>query len=61
MEALDIDIHNEVYLVPWKEEWAHAFYMEKQCIISSMTAIKRLRHSLAATWTDCPAGTAMSV
>ena len=36
MEGLNIDIHNEVYLVPWKEEWAHAFHREKQCIIGAM-------------------------
>ena len=38
MEKLNIDIHNEVYLVPWKEEWAHTFHVEKQGIIGAMTA-----------------------
>ena len=46
MDGLKIDIHNVVYLVPWKEEWAHAFRMEKQCIIASMIAEDHNAHVL---------------
>ena len=36
MDELNIDIHNEVYLIPWKEEWAHIFLVEKQNILAAL-------------------------
>ncbi len=39
MGRLSIAFHNEVSLVPWKEEWAHAFQAEKQRIVTSMSAM----------------------
>ncbi len=36
MEELNIDIHHEVYLVPWKKEWAHLFRMEKHRILAAL-------------------------
>ena len=38
MNRLNIDIHNEVYLIPWKEEWAHIFLVEKQNILAALAA-----------------------
>ena len=38
MDELNIDIHREVYLVPWKKEWAHIFRMEKQNILAALAA-----------------------
>ena len=38
MDGLNVDIHREVYLVPWKKEWAHIFRMEKQNILSTLAA-----------------------
>ena len=38
MNGLNIDIHNEVYLIPWKKEWAHIFRMEKQNSLAALTA-----------------------
>lgn len=36
MDELNIDIHNEVYLVPWKKEWAYIFRLEKQNILAAL-------------------------
>ena len=47
MDGLNIDIHNEVYLIPWKKEWAHIFRMEKQNILAALAASKHtadIRH-----------------
>lgn len=30
---MENDIHNQVRLVPWQEEWGKVYHMEKQCII----------------------------
>lgn len=38
MDELNIDIHREIYLVPWKKEWAHIFRMEKQNILAALAA-----------------------
>ena len=38
MDELNIDIHREVYLVPWNKEWAHIFRMEKQNILAALAA-----------------------
>lgn len=38
MDGLNIDIHREIYLVPWKKEWAHIFRMEKQSILAVLAA-----------------------
>ena len=38
MDELNIDIHREVYLVPWKEAWAHIFLVEKQNILAALAA-----------------------
>ena len=32
------EIHDTVMLSPWREEWAHEFHLEKQCIIGAMLA-----------------------
>ena len=38
MDELNIDIHREIYLVPWKKEWAHIFLVEKQNILAALAA-----------------------
>ena len=38
MDEMNIDIHREIYLVPWKKEWAHIFHMEKQNILAVLAA-----------------------
>ena len=38
MDEMNIDIHREIYLVPWKKEWAHIFRMEKQNILAALAA-----------------------